>query len=111
MKFSGKVGFWLGDKKIKPGVYKPDIIEKDYTGDILRNSRQFQQVSNQQNENLNLTNRISIISDLYMQQKWNSIRYVLWNSVKWKVNSVDISSYPRVILELGGVYNGEKSST
>lgn len=111
MKFSGRVGFWLGDKKIKPGVYKPDIIEKSYTGDILRNARQFQPVNSQQNENLKLTNRISIISDLYMQRNWNSIRYVLWNGVKWKVSSVDVSSYPRVIIELGGVYNGEKTST
>lgn len=111
MKFSGKVGFWLKDVETKPGVYKPGIVEKHYTGDVLRNSRRFQQVENQQNENLRITNRLSIISDLYMQKNWGSVKYVSWNGVNWSVSSVDISSYPRVILELGGVYNGKTSTT
>lgn len=111
MKFSGKIGFWKKDKETKPGVYKGEIVEKSYTGDILSNSRRFQSVENQQNENLRVSNRLSILSDLYMQKNWSSIKYVLWNGVKWSVNSVDISSYPRVILELGGVYNGKTSTT
>lgn len=106
MKFSGKVGFWYGDKEKTPGVYKPEIIEKNYTGDVLRHSRQFQAVENQQNDDLKNVSRLSIISDLYMLQNWSSIKYVLWNNTRWQVNSVDISSYPRAILELGGVYNG-----
>lgn len=111
MKFSGKVGFWLEDVETKPGVYKPQIVEKPYTGDVLRNTRRFQTAENQQNENLKVTNRLSIISDLYMQKNWGSIKYVLWNGVNWSVTSVDISSYPRVILDLGGVYNGKTGST
>lgn len=35
MKFSGKIGFWIEDVEIKPGVFKPQIIEKDYTGMFL----------------------------------------------------------------------------
>lgn len=111
MKFSGKIGFWIKDIEKKPGVYRPEIIEKDYTGDIHRNTRRFQSVENQQNENLKIVNRLSIISDLYMQKNWGSIKYVSWNGVKWSVNSIDINSYPRVILELGGVYNGTSSIT
>lgn len=106
MKFSGKVGFWLKDVETKPGVYEPKIVEKNYTGDIMNNSRRFQPVDNQLNENLKLVNRVSIISDLYMQKNWPSVKYVLWNGVRWNVSSVDVNSYPRVILELGGVYNG-----
>lgn len=111
MKFSGKIGFWLKDIETKPGVYKSKIVEKKYTGDVLRNSRRFQQGENQQNENLRTTNRLSIISDLYMQKNWSSIKYVFWNNVNWSVNSVDITSFPRVILELGGVYNGKTGTT
>lgn len=111
MKFSGKIGFWLGDIKTKPGIYKSNIVEKTYTGDVLKNIRNFQSAENQINDNLRVNNRLSIISDLYMQKNWASIKYVLWNGVKWKVSSVDVSSYPRVVLELGGVYNGEKTST
>lgn len=110
MKGSGKIGFWLSDVEIKPSVYKSQIIEKPYIWEIINNIRRFQQAENQQNDNLVLNNRLSIISDLFLQTNWPSIKYVLWNNVKWKVNSVDISSYPRVILELGGVYNGKNAS-
>lgn len=106
MKFSGRIGFWIGDEQGKPGVYGPKMVEKDYVGDVLRNSRKFQPAENQINENLVTTNKLSIISDIYMKNYWPSIKYVLWNGVRWKVNSVDITSYPRVIIELGGVYNG-----
>lgn len=111
MKFSGKVGFWLKDAETKPGVYKPVIVEKSYTGNVLKASRMFQVAESQQNDNLKITNRISIISNLYMQRNWTSIKYVSWNGVKWKVISVDVSSYPRVILDLGGVYNANAGTT
>lgn len=105
MKFSGVVGFWTGDKEVSPGVFKPDIKEVSYTGDVTRNYRQSQSVSNQVNDNLNVNNQISILSDLYIRENWPSIRYVVWNGVKWKVNTVEVG-YPRLTLELGGVYNG-----
>ncbi len=111
MKFSGKIGFWLNDAETKPGVFSPDIVERSYTGDVIRNIRRFQHVENQQNENLQVNNRISIICDLFMITNYPSIKYVCWNGVKWKVSSVDITSYPRVILELGGVYNGKSAAT
>ncbi len=110
MKFSGMIGFWQKDVQVKPGVFKPGIIEKPYTGNVLRNIRQFQTVENQQNEDLKVNNQISIISrDLL--DNWGSIRYVLWNGVKWKATSVDLSNYPRVVIQLGGVYNGKTSTT
>lgn len=111
MKFSGKIGFWIEDVEMKPGVFKPQIIEKNYTGDVLRNIRRFQSAENQQNENLVVSNKLSIISDLYLQQNWVSIKYVSWNDVNWLVSSVDIGSFPRIILELGGVYNGKTPSS
>lgn len=111
MKFSGKIGFWAEDTETKPGVYRNKIQEKTYKGDVLKNIRRFQTAENQQNENLRITNRLSIVSDLYMKNNWPSIKYVKWNGIKWSVSSVDISSYPRAILELGGVYNGETSIT
>lgn len=111
MKFSGTIGFWKEDIETKPGVYKSGIIEKKYTGDVLKNVRNFQQAESQQNENLRISNRISIISDLYMQENWGSIKYVIWNNTKWKVSSIDIGSFPRVIIELGSVYNGKNATS
>lgn len=111
MKFSGIVGFWVKDVKTKPGVYRSEFIERPYTGDVILNIRRFQPVENQQNENLRINNRLSIISDLYMQKNWGSVKYVFWNNIKWKVNSVDVGSPPRIILELGGVYNEKTTVT
>lgn len=109
MKFSGIVGFWGEEKEVKPGMFEPEIVERPYVGDVLRNTRRLH-ATDQQNPNLTVSNQISILSDLYAQQNWHSIAYVIWNGVKWQVSSVDIS-YPRLALELGGVYDENQRRT
>ena len=104
MKFSGEVGFWDEDEETVPGVWKPNIVEKHYSGDVLQNSRKFQSDSSQ-NDSFVVNNQISILADLYARENWPSIRYVIWKGTKWKVTSVK-ENYPRLILEIGGVYNG-----
>lgn len=104
MKFSGKVGFWEGSRETKPGIYKSQIVERPYNGDVITSTRRFQSTEFQ-NDDLKLSNRISILSDLYAQQNWTSIRYIVWNGTKLKVNSVEVN-YPRLILDVGGIYNG-----
>lgn len=106
MKFSGKIGFMCGEEETSPGVWNPKIEERHYVGDVLRNYRKNETVSNQQNDNININNQISIISDIYLKDNWPTIKYVLWNGVKWRVSSIDLDNYPRVVLDLGGVYNG-----
>ncbi len=103
MKYYGKIGFWKDDIEIAPDVFTPSITERIYAGEITRNYRKFQN-SQYQNDNLTVNNQITILSDLYAQLNWHSIRYAEWNGVKWKVNTVEIA-YPRLILELGGVWN------
>ena len=112
MKFYGSVGFWEQNVEVKPGVYKPTIVEKPYSGDVNWHNRHFQNSENQ-NDDIKLNNQISIISDLYSQQNFSSIRYVVWYDVKWKVTNVEVN-YPRLVLTIGGVYNGtgaEKTSS
>lgn len=104
MKFVGKVGFYEGTIETKKNVYTPNIVERPYIGDILQQDRRFQS-SEHQNDDPVMSSRISILSDLYLQQNWTSIRYVLWNNAKWKVSSVNVE-YPRIIMTLGGVWNG-----
>lgn len=104
MKFYGKVGFWDGSVETKPGVYKSKIVEKSYSGDVNWANRHFQPTENQ-NDDLKLNNQISILADLYSKQNFASIRYVVWNGVKWRVTNVEVN-YPRLTLTIGGVYNG-----
>lgn len=104
MKFSGVVGFWEGSVETSPDIFEPSIVEKPYTGEVRRNYRRFQSTNNI-NDDLVTNNKISILSDLYARENWETIRYVIWNGVKWKVTRVEVD-YPRLILELGGVYDG-----
>jgi hypothetical protein len=105
MKFIGNVGLWEEDVEVKPGVWRPAaIVEKIYTGDIYRDVRKFQK-SDTQNDTFTVNNQISILADLYAYDNWPSIKYVEWNNTKWSVSSVEVN-YPRLVLEIGGVYNG-----
>lgn len=104
MKYSGKIGFWIDDIEVRPGVYKSEIVEKSYKGDITRSSQRWKSNENL-NSDLTINNRISIISDLYLNKHISSIKYITFMGTKWKVSSIDIN-YPRVTIDIGEVWNG-----
>lgn len=103
-KFSGNVGYCIV-KQTSPGIYEEEITEKKYYGDIFKNTRGLQQ-SNQVNDNITISNEISIISDSFAIRNFGYIRYVTLKGIKWKVTNVSIQ-YPRLVLTVGGVYNGQ----
>ncbi len=90
--------------KPKPGVWKKKILEKEYRGDLFRNVVN-KQNSGQVNDNINISNQISIVADPYANNHCYAILYAEIRGAKWKVTSVDIQ-YPRLILTIGGLYNG-----
>lgn len=102
-KFYGKIGF-AEQVETKPGVWKPQIIDRNYYGDLIRNTRRLEG-SDQVNDNINIANEISIIADPYAKENFHKMKYVEFMGAKWKVSSVEVQ-YPRLILTLGGVYNG-----
>lgn len=104
MKFSGMVGFWEDDVEVSPGIWKPNVVERKYTGDVMRDNRKSQTSENHQYGVFNVNNRIGILGDLYSHEHWPSIRYVVWKGTKWSVSNVEVN-YPRLFLDLGGVYN------
>lgn len=106
MKFHGLIGFWFGTCEVRPGVYRSKIEEKEYFGEILQNFRDWQGAE-KQNEDLTISYRITIISDLYLQQNISSVRYIVWMNTKWKVTKIEMG-YPTITLHIGGVYNGEE---
>lgn len=105
MKYSGVVGFWIGEKETTPGVWRGEIIERPYTGEVIKKNLRWQARSESLTDDLTVSNRISILADIYMLDNWPSVRYVVWNGVKWRVTNVDVS-YPRITLDIGEVYNG-----
>lgn len=102
-KFYDAVGYGVTEET-SPGVYEVQIVERKYYGDILRNARRYEN-GEHLNDNLNIENKISIVADAYAYNHFFAIRYVRWTGVLWKVSSVEVES-PRLILSLGGVYNG-----
>lgn len=105
-KYFGKIGF-ADTIETVPGVWKDQIIEHEYYGDITRNMGSYRSnQTNELNENINVSNQISILADPYAFHNFQSIRYIEWMDTRWKVSRVEVQ-YPRLILELGGVYNGD----
>lgn len=117
MKYYGKVGFGLSEehmvedpetgKMIGNGVWVTKITEKYYSGDILRFNQSRPQGSGI-NKDINLSNQISILADPFARFHSHEILYVSVQNSLWNVTSVDASQYPRLILEVGGLYNGEQ---
>lgn len=103
-KFFGEIGF-AEYVETAPGVLSEQITERSYYGDLLRNTRRLQ-AADQVNDNINVSNEISIIADPYANEHFYAMRYVKFMGAKWKVSNVEVQ-YPRLNLTLGGLYNGE----
>ena len=103
-KFYGVVGY-TETIETRPGVWEPKVTEKSYYGDVLKNTRRLQS-GESVNDNIVVTNNISIVADAYALQHFYSISYIEWMGAKWKVSEVDALNMPRLILTLGGLYNG-----
>lgn len=104
-KFYGKIGFGQ-TVEAKPGVWEDTIVERNYYGDVVRNSRKLDD-GNQVNADITVGNSISIVADAYASENFFAMKYVEWAGALWSVSNVDVQS-PRLILRLGGVYNGPR---
>lgn len=107
-KFYGAIGF-AKSVETTPGVWEEQIEERSYYGDLVRNSRRLQS-GDKVNDDINITNEISILADPYACEHFYAMRYVVFMGAKWKVSSVDVQ-YPRLTLTLGGLYNGYSTGT
>lgn len=102
-KWYGEIGF-ADTVETSPDVFVDRIITRKYRGDLNRNNRRLQS-ADQLNDNINITNEISIVADPYARDHFHSMRYIEFQGAKWKISSVEVQ-YPRLILSVGGLYNG-----
>lgn len=102
-RFFGKVGYGESVEKA-PGVWDDVITERDYQGDVIRNTRQLE-TGDKVNADISLGNSIAIVADEYAVKHFMDIKYVGWEGGLWSVTSVEVRA-PRLVLSLGGVYNG-----
>lgn len=102
-KWYGKIGF-AGTVETEPGIWEEGITERSYYGDIISN-RWKRQNSGGVNDDINVTNDISVVADPYAVDHCSAMAYAEFMGAKWKITNVDVQ-YPRLIISVGGVWNG-----
>lgn len=107
-RFYGKVGY-ASSVEASPGVWVEEITERSYFGDVVKNTRRLSD-GEHLNPDITVGNSISIVADPYAVEHFFAIRYVEWAGTLWKVAEATVER-PRLLLRLGGVYNGERASS
>lgn len=104
MKYAGEIGFGVSSE-VRPSVWQETIVTRRYKGDVNRVSRRLQSVD-KINDDVVISNEIEIFADAFAYENFQNIKYVTWMGTKWTVNAITVE-HPRLILEIGGVYNGD----
>ena len=107
-KYYGAIGF-KESVETSPGIWEDRITERYYYGNLEHNSRRWENSGNQ-NDDLTISNRLSIIADAYAYQNFHAIVYAQFKGIKWKINTVEVE-HPRLILQIGGEYNGPQAES
>jgi hypothetical protein len=102
-KCSGVIGYALAGET-QPGVWSENTVERTYYGEVVRDNRRVVD-QGEINGSVNINNNISVVSNKFMLDNMAFMRYISFANSKWKITSVDIRP-PRIIITLGGLYNG-----
>lgn len=107
-RWSGIIGY-ISDEPVetKPGIWDYSITERSYKGEVIKRSHGWSTPSDRVNDDITIDNRISIIADPFAYQNSHLMKYVIFGGAKWKIESIDVSQRPRMILNIGGVYNAK----
>ena len=102
-KWFGKIGYGT-TVQTAPSVWKPKIEEREYFGDIIRNTSSWNGTGDSTNDNLKFDSQISIVADPYAYQHFASMKWIELYGAKWKIAKVE-PKYPRLILTVGSEWN------
>lgn len=104
-KWFGKVAY-SNTEETTPGVWVPQDTIHEYYGDVKRNSTKWAGNPDSTNDNLTVNVQISIVADPFAIENFYSMKWIEYMGMKWKIVNVE-PQFPRLLLTLGGVYNGE----
>lgn len=107
-KFSGLVGYVTQSETV-PGVWTPVEITKPMRGDVIRQSSNSQN-GDKVNSDITLSHRVSLVGDAFAFGNYFNISWLELYGMRWSVSSVEIQR-PRIIVSLGGVWNGPETGT
>lgn len=106
-KFYGKIGY-AESVEIRPGVWEDTITERPYSGNTVQNNSRWNTNPDTVNDDIKLSDKLSIVADPYANQNFQQMRYVEYMGGLWKIIGVEVAR-PRLLLTLGGVYNGPQA--
>lgn len=108
MKYFGIVGYGKSGESVE-GVWTDAIVERSYYGDVIKDTRRVV-VGQDVNPDISTGNSIEIVADPYAFDHFHAIKYAELAGALWTVTDVEMKR-PRLILRLGGVYNGSRPAT
>jgi hypothetical protein len=103
-KWFGKIGY-ITQVQTKPGVWKPVETVYEYFGDVERKYSGWRINSESTNDDLTMDVQVSIVADQYAYQHFSRMKWIELYDAKWKITKIE-PKHPRLILSVGGVYNG-----
>ena len=107
-RFHAPIGFAV-QFEARPGVWKDRIEEHEYSGELLGYSSSWNASPDSTIDNLTINSKFSIIADPFAHNNCRAIKYIRYMGTEWKIVKVE-PQYPRLILTVGGVYNGSTKS-
>ena len=105
-----KIGYRVTEEQKMPdgitgnGIWVEKITERRYKGELVKDYSR-NTTGESVNDNVTLSNNIAIVANKYALSNFTSIIYCEWMGQKLKVNSIDATNYPRLVLTLGGEYH------
>ena len=109
-RYFGEVGY-RESVETEPDTWEEVITPRKYYGDTVKNyvRMSFSEFTTTI-KTPQCNNSISIVADPYAFENFHNIVYATFMGTKWEVTNVDVQ-YPRLVLTLGGVYNGEQTDS
>lgn len=102
-KYAGMVGF-SSQVETSPGVWTDKPTERKMKGDVIR-ANATSKSGDKINDDVSLNHRISLVGASVPTQEYYNIKYVELDGFKWEVSSIEVQR-PRIIVTLGGMWNG-----
>jgi len=102
-KFRGTIGIAREYEEVDVGVYSPTIEEVEITGEMRNQAARWP--AHKQGDSISAKHVLSIVTPESSVIDFTEVVYVIWQSQKWSVVSIQYKR-PRIELTLGGIYNG-----
>lgn len=103
--FYGEIGY--GHSVEKPpgsGIWVVEHTERKLVGSVKQLARTLRDGDKVVND-FSVGNSISVVADAYAYEHFQHIKYIRWMGGLYLISKVTVKA-PRLLLDLGGVYNG-----